>query len=906
MNAVAKQKLKAKGEDLSQLLLSQKLAEAVERWASDDLSVDQRWQGTTETTHQLLRYWFSRDDEATIRFHDCQRRAIETLVYVHEVVRFDGSPIETLNDLYSLAPEAVQAHGHINQAVATSEYRKVCLKLATGTGKTWILQAALVWQFYNAIRGETQVPYAQHFLVVTPGLVVLDRLLDAFLGKKDEHGARDYYSADLVAQQDLFLPPEWRNDFRRLNILTPDDINPSSPRLEQPFVLLLNWHKIVPKEKRSTLADELFGADDEDLAHVYRDYLAEYPDLMVFNDEAHHVHSKAKGSGSGDLDAKWLEAIKLLRRQIEVQHRKPGLFMQVDFSATPFYGESAEKREYFPHIIYDYDLKAAMHGYSPVKKCDVPLPLVKQLFLEERQALGGEDLGALDFRAIREAEDGKKRGGIAALSHGQILLLQIGLNKLDQLAESFAQLGLDKKPVLYVACEETDVANLVEEHLKSKTDAKGRSLANQLLVVHSDKKHNMPEEEWERLRYDLDTIDAPERFNPKRVVVSVMMLREGFDVRNICVAVILRASESPILLEQMVGRGLRLMFGAPEFRESKFQALNEIAAGERPSAGLDFLFIVEHPKFRAFYDNLRKEGYPVFGGDSSSISATGDLVRVQADKDRLARYDLAWPVQFHEEGRAPDPRLIDVAKLKSFPQTFDAAKKTFASIIIADRHEPSDRITATWTFDSDLFDYAFFLREVSRRIIMSGDRTLLSSRQSDLMGVVDDYVSHHLFRQTIDFAQEENYRVLAHVELHEFVFNTLRAALEDLLGKVAYEYDPKAMWERVSKVPEILVRQATAVETQRSIYPRQAPAPKGGGFEARFMRALDKDASVRAFVKLDQHRHGFAVRYRNEFGIARDYFPDFLVKTPDRMYQGRQGHALAGRVPEGPRRQRLV
>lgn len=868
---------------MSQLLLSQKLAEAVDQWASDDLSIDQRWNGTTETTHQLLRYWFSRDEEATIRFHDCQRRAIETLIYVHEVMRVEGNPVTNLNDLYSIAHEAAEAHGHVSQAVATSGYRKVCLKLATGTGKTWILQAALVWQYYNALRGETQVPFSQHFLVVTPGLVVLDRLLDAFLGKKDERGSRDRGSADLVAQRDLFLPPDWRNDFRNLRILTPDDINASSPRLDGPFVLLLNWHKLVPRDKRQTLADDLFGPDEDDNARLYRDYLSEYPDLVIFNDEAHHVHSKAKGIGA-DLDAKWLEAIKALRKEIQAEGTRAGLFMQIDFSATPFYGESAEKREYFPHIIYDYDLKNAMHGYSPVRKRDVPLPLVKQLFLEERQALGGEDLGGLDFRAVREAEDGKKRGEITALSHGQILLLQIGLNKLDQLADSFAALGLDKKPVLYVACEENEVANLVEEHLKTKVDAKGRSLANQLLVVHSDKKHNMPTEEWERLRYDLDTIDAPEVTNPKRVVVSVMMLREGFDVRNICVAVILRASESPILLEQMVGRGLRLMFGAPEFRESKLKALQDIAAGDRPSAGLDFLFIVEHPKFRAFYESLRKEGYPVFGGDSSTISTTGDLVRIQADQSRLARYDLAWPVQFHEEGRAPDPRLIDVAKLKAFPQTFQDAKRTYASIIIADRHEPTERITGTWKFDTDLFDYAFFLRELTRRVISAGDRTLLSSRQSDLMAVLDDYVSHHLFRESIDFAQEENYRVLAHVELHEYVFGVMRAALEDLLGKVAYEYDPKALWECVSKVREILVRQATAVDTQRAIYPRQAPAPKGGGFEATFMRALDRDSGVDAFVKLDQHRHGFAIRYRNEFGIARDYFPDFLVKTSDRMY----------------------
>ncbi|MBI4393694.1 MAG: DEAD/DEAH box helicase family protein [Euryarchaeota archaeon] len=881
---MARTTLRAPGEEVSQLLLSKRLADEVDQWASDDLSVDLRWKGTTETTHQLLRYWFSRDEEATTRFHDCQRRAIETLIYCHEVRKVDGRPFSTLQDLYSLAPDALAAHAHIADAAGKGEYPKYCLKLATGTGKTWILQAALVWQYFNTIRGESQVPFSQHFLVVTPGLVVLERLLDAFLGKKDQAGNRDANTKDLYHHADLFIPPEWRRDWR-LKIFKPEDLNASSPALDGPFVLLLNWHKLLLREEKRNLADELFGAEKEDSAFVYRDFLAAYPDLVIFNDEAHHVHSRAKSATTKDLDAKWLEAIKDLRADIHENHRRPGLFMQVDFSATPFYGESAEKREYFPHIIFDYDLKNAMHGYSPVKKTDVPLPLVKQLFLEKRQAVGGEDVGALDFRAVREAEDGKKRGAVIALSKGQILLLEIGIEKLDKIAAEFEKLGQDKKPVLYVACEENDVANLVEEHLRGKTDTRGRPLSEQLLVIHSDKKHDMAIEDWEKLRFDLDTIDQPEDVNKKRIVVSVMMLREGFDVRNICVAVILRASESPILLEQMVGRGLRLMFNGPDYFDSKLQSLKEIQGGDQPAALLDFLFIVEHPKFQAFYDNLRKEGYPVFQGDSTGLATTGDLVSVRAEQDRIARFDLGWPVQFHEEGRAPDPHLIDVSTLKPFPLSFEQAKKSFGAIVIADLHEPSNKITSTWRLDTKIFDYAFFLRELSRRIVVAGDRAILSSRQADLMAALDDYVSHRLFEATIDFSQEENYRLLMHVELHEHVFNVMRAALQDLLGKVAYEYDPKALWERVSKAPEILVRTSTAVETQRSIYPRQAPHPKGGGFEARFMaQCLGRDSSIKAFVKLDQHRHRFAIRYRNEFGIARDYFPDFLVKTADKMY----------------------
>ena len=75
--------------------------------------------------------------------------------------------------------------------------------------------------------------------------------------------------------------------------------------------------------------------------------------------------------------------------------------------------------------------------------------------------------------------------------------------------------------------------------------------------MDSDAKGNMKDDEWHRVSERLSNVD---HYAEPRVIVSVMMLREGFDVNNICVIVPLRSSESSILLEQVVGRGLRLMW----------------------------------------------------------------------------------------------------------------------------------------------------------------------------------------------------------------------------------------------------------------------------------------------------------------------------------------------------------
>lgn len=873
------------GDDVSQLALSRKLAERVDAWASDDKSQDHgRWEGVTSTTRELLKHWFPDDDDAVVRFHDCQRRALETLIYCHEVLKTpEGARVRTLRDLYeAVAPEALGEFAHVNEAADDVPFAKFCLKLATGTGKTWILQAALVWQYFNALwthpEDEPGCPvYSQHFLVVTPGLTVLGRLLDAFLGKKDARGNRDANQADL--KMDVFMPRAWRAAFR-IQVLTPDDVHATSTPQEGPFVLILNWHKIVPKDPKRNMETEIFGeTSDGDSALVYTNYLAAYPDLVVFNDEAHHVHNKAKKGSSKDLDARWLHAIKALHDDLREGFGDSGLFMQVDFSATPFYG-AGEKKEFFPHIVYDYDLKSAMMGWSPVKKAPVGIPLVKQLFLEERQTTVGE-LANLDFRAIREEEDGKKRGTPVALSLGQQLMLEIGLNKLDQVAADFQAAGISKKPVLYIACEENDVADMVEGHLKSVREG---ALKDKILTVHSDAKHGMSEDEWDRVKFQLDTIDAPEDVNPKRIVVSVLMLREGFDVRNISVAVVLRSSESDILLEQMVGRGLRLMFPGREWFEQKRQALDDIAAQRTPSNALDFLFIVEHPRFKDFYTNLRRDGYPVISGDSSDVLTGGDLTPVPYDETRLKDYDLAWPVQFHEEGKVPDPRLISVSSLPVYPSPFAQVRADFAKITIADVYSPTSAVVATWGLRSDTLDYARFLREASAAIVREKENTILSGRRAELMGLLDDYVSTHLFGEKVDFNLEENYRVLAHLPIYDFVTRHVKLALLELLGKALYEPHPDAVWDRLSKVQKILVRGKNTVVTIKTIYPLQSPAPRGGGFEARFMRdCLERSTSVLAYSKLDP-KHGFAIHYRNEFGIARDYYPDFIVRTADKMY----------------------
>ena len=367
---------------LNELLLAAALEGEVKAWA------DQGWQGVTQTTYELLAYWFNRAGETDEKFHDCQRRAVETIIYCHEVLG-----IETLKQAFEkFAPEALAASAALTDEVESLLFAKYCLKMATGTGKTWVLAALLVWQYFNALNGERPGKYSTHFLLVAPGHEVLNRLLDMFLGKHDpKTGNRDKSKSDFL--RPLFMPEgeRFRNRFN-LRILEPSDIRPNLTPPDEPFVYITNWQQFRLNES-SNLWDQLTGADVEEQprGEIIADFLSEYPDLIIFNDEAHHVHGAKTAKGEELVWRKFLTA--LYNRMAEKRGGGKGVFLQIDFSATPFYG-SAEKKEYFPHIVYDFDLVEAMRAM-----------LVKQIFLEERQGMMGEKMDDLDVRAERAEAD---------------------------------------------------------------------------------------------------------------------------------------------------------------------------------------------------------------------------------------------------------------------------------------------------------------------------------------------------------------------------------------------------------------------------------------------------------------------------------------------------------------------
>ena len=160
---------------------AQRLCEGLESGQADILEL------VTPTTAELLRWWFGEDACGTrsVNFHPGQRQAILNTIVAHEVLGATD-----LADLYRQVCADALLEGERFAEVTQSKHAhpKYALKMATGTGKTWVLQALLVWQMLNktaALEENVDDPrFTRRFLVVAPGLIVYERLLDAFLGKQ--------------------------------------------------------------------------------------------------------------------------------------------------------------------------------------------------------------------------------------------------------------------------------------------------------------------------------------------------------------------------------------------------------------------------------------------------------------------------------------------------------------------------------------------------------------------------------------------------------------------------------------------------------------------------------------------------------------------------------------------------
>lgn len=839
-------------------------------------------------TKDLLKFWFKEPftTDRAVNFHSGQKQAILNAIYCHEVLK-GTCPL----DLYQqISQGLLSADMLVALNDEKNKHPKYCIKMATGTGKTWVLDALLVWQYLNAKNSTPNNPvvYTKNFLLVAPGCIVYDRLLDTLLGKEQKDGSRNFSTADLKKHEKLFIPEKYRQTvfaFIQNNVVPKEEIGHKITG--EGIIAVTNWHQVKEDKEEKNLSDtplsdvsacvkaflpvqpgkdnghSLESFDNKYLKEDKLAYLATLPNLCVFNDEAHHIHTN-KVAGI-ETDVEWQKALNKLSENVKD-------FVQIDFSATPYNPTGSGQRrtkQYFPHIIVDFDLTTAIKE-----------GLVKVIAIDKRDEIASLQNEHIEFKAKR---DNKKA---LALSEGQRLMLRAGLKRLGILEDSFTGIDPTKHPKMLVMCEDTSVSPLVEDFLRQE------GLAEQEIVrIDTNAKGEVKEKEWKIIKQQLFNIDK--LVSPK-VIVSVLMLREGFDVSNICVIVPLRSSDAPILLEQTIGRGLRLMWREPEYSDIKHENLQNLFCKKQPSNYLDILSIVEHPAFLKFYEDLQ-DGLVV--EERASIdkgSILGDMITVGLKED-YQKYDLFFPQIVQEREELIKPEII-TAKWEPFKFFTLKQLKEFVGNAKGEKFFAEEIIVKTrfgeYQVSTDLFsagNYNDFLVKLLDGITSNLRRIGSSSRKQfpvlcvnkvSLIKMLDKYIRRELFGEEFNPLTDNNWRVLMLAEkgITAHIMRQISQVIYDMQHNITVnEAIVNKRW--FSEISTLKMRENYSLDIKKSIYQKTKYPSNKGLFEKSFLEFADRDSAVERLVKIDENYHTFAtLHYIRTDGLLSNYYPDFMVK----------------------------
>ena len=762
---------------MNDIELDIKIKQAVRDWG------EKGYRGVSEVTKRLLEFWFYEDhlleNGIEFKFWRCQREAIEHLIYTYEVCGY--------HSLYELA------RGH-NVSIlfdpTKDRWSKYCFKMATGSGKTFIMAMAIVWQYFNKLYGQnSDIRYSTHYLLLAPNIIVWDRL------RKD-------FENNVIFREYPFIPLEWRADFNLQTILQSSHEAPHS----RGVLHLTNIQQLYERkeeEEEENPVDEMVGPKPkrEETAVYERliSRLMQYDDLMVVNDEAHHLHRD---------DLEWNRAIEKINEGINEKFGN-SLVMQLDFSATP----KDLSGRLFPHIIYNYPLAAAIRD-EIVKRPkigeieNIPLPISKG-FVERHR-----------------------------------VQIDTGIEILREFQKEFKE--ADKKPVLFIMTDNTRNADRVGSYVERK------GFQNKVLVIHTDTKGVITKKDLDKAREAARKIDSPD--NQYEVIVSVMMLKEGWDVKNVCTIVPLRAYDSPILPEQTLGRGLRRMFLDNPYVEER-------------------LVVIDHPRFRQLWQAEIDKGELV-ADFTSAREAFEPSKRVFVDTEKL-KYDFEIPIIEGGLTRTvPDLSKLDVDKLPK--RQFIFSEIELPSIMYREKDLLEQKVTREKILSFNYTENAQVYLSFMTKAILS--KIGASALFSELAPKVRLYIEKHLFDEEINLENAEVVKKINYIPIREKI-------LDIFVGEI------NKLWRTQNIPPSIKyykISETAPFHTSEPIYNAKKtvfnalPYPKRSQLEKEFMMYLDSQKEVVCFTKI-LVSFPFRIPYYYE-GFLRYYRPDFIVKTKHNFY----------------------
>jgi type III restriction enzyme len=809
----------AAGRRPSKLLLVPKIREQVDAWRESG------YVGASDVTRRLFEYWFEEDHEVPgfgvpFRYYFCQREAIETLVWLVEIAghrdaqeliqayatKFkkdlltDNIVFQTTMDgrrqLRRYVPE-LDTEGV--QDLPPQNLRRFAFKMATGSGKTWVMAMAIVWARFHKqrVRGSD---LSTNFLIVAPNVIVYQRL------EKDFAANRIFYELPLI-------PPEWRGAFSQKVILRGEatEPDPSGNLFLTNIQQLYEWRdqEWTPQNAIEAL---LGKKPAKDLAASGQRSMLErvksLKDLVVMNDEAHHVH---------DEDLAWNQSLLAIHRTLP-----KGLSLWLDFSATP----KDQNGMYFPWTVVDYPLAQAVED----RIVKAPLIVTK------------ED----DPKQPKDDPGGVTAGNVCE-KYGY--WLRAAVQRWKEHQKVYKQLGA--RPVLFIMAEKNDYADAIGKHLWNTKEFGFKE--SEVLVIHTDSKGEITKKDLDKAREAARDIDKAQ--SKVKAIVSVMMLREGWDVRNVTVVLGLRpfTAKAEILPEQVIGRGLRLMTQVSPERTQTLEVL-----GTR-----NLLNVLR--------SQLEAEGV----GVASTKADPPSPVIIAPLQERL-KYDIAIPIT--KPSLVHDIRKLSELKVEALEPIYEQEDlaEPFRVKLKLEFATTETEVHQADIAAGDLPPAQELLASITNKVI---DRAKLPNRFAELYPAVRAYVATRCFGKTVNLDDEALRSHLWRPELQEGIAKYLARKIAELTVERREVEFEKADFRLSETKPFSWRRNLPPLEAKKTVFNYVATY---NDFERRFAEFLDKAKDVARFASLGTTEQGesgtqFRVDYLKPSGAIGFYHPDWVV-----------------------------
>ena len=767
--------------------------------------------GTSDTSKSLLNWWFkephllSQADGtmAAFRYFFAQREALETIIYLYDVA---GA-----RDKFDLM--RFDSSGAVSAGMFDESWGRFVIKMATGTGKTKVMSLVLAWSFFHKLY-EPDSALSRNFLVIAPNIIVLDRIYHDFQGLR-------IFFEDPVLPDNSFDGRSWRDDFQ-LTLHKQDEVRVTQPTGN---IFLTNIHRVYsgddipPSPDDDDTMDYFFGKrptgattdSSVDLGMIVRDI----DKLMVLNDEAHHIH---------DAKLAWFKSIEDIHNRL--LQKGGSLALQVDVTATPKHNNGA----IFVQTVSDYPLVEAI-SQNVVKHPVLPDAPSRAKLSERQSAKYTEkyadyiDLGVIEWR--KTYAEHEKMG---------------------------------KKAILFVMTDDTRNCDDLAEYLEGRYP----DLKDAVLVIHTKNNGEISEAasgkakvELERLREHSKRIDETD--SPYKAIVSVLVLKEGWDVRNVTTIVGLRAysAKSNILPEQTLGRGLRKMY---------------------PGGLEEYVSVVGTDAFMDFVESIQAEGVELerTAMGEGAQPKTPLVVEIDSENDKkdIEALDIEMPVltpRIYREYK--NLGALDTSAMKHQPVPYQQFSVEQQREIVFKDITTGEVTHTTILNTAGVADYRSVIGYFAQTIMKE---LRLVSGYDVLFGKIKAFVQTELFDQRVDLEHPNTLRNLSELAPTKTLIETFKKAVNALIMRDRGDAEIRDTIKLRQTRPFVVKDQGYLIP-KKSVFNRVIGDSQ---LELLFASFLEDCPDVVSYAKNYFAVH-FKLDYVNADGNISNYYPDFLVKLAD-------------------------